>query len=218
MQMCSSTMNNQGTELIYEATLRRTMLYGIHIQGTVIDNHGVLWRRSRGSRARQMILKRAAGCYDGGVSRKIVIRMNRGQSVATMNSGETAYLCNHTKMLMMYHGWVCDWPMSFGGDDGWLLEEMRNVTVWYQGLYWNELRWNCSNYKQHRENPSVNSAMIGIVTGIVSASATRHPNNKSQGVAEREEPGSHQRPEKRSDVDTQVAAIIWQSNFDKHSL
>ena len=40
--MRSSTMNNKGTELIYEATLRRAMLYGIHIQGTVIDNHDVL--------------------------------------------------------------------------------------------------------------------------------------------------------------------------------
>ena len=76
-----------------------------------------------------MIVKRAAGCYDGVVSRKIVIRMNRGRSVATMNSGETTYLCNSVKMLMMYHGWVCDSPMSFGGDDGWLLEETRNVTI-----------------------------------------------------------------------------------------
>ena len=42
LRMRSSTMNNQGTELIYEATLRRAMLYGIHIQGTVIDNHDVL--------------------------------------------------------------------------------------------------------------------------------------------------------------------------------
>ena len=97
-------MINQGPELIYEATLRRAMLYGIHIRGTVIGDHDVLWGRSCGSRARQMIVKRAAGCYDGVVSRKIVIRMNRGQSVATMNSGRTTYLCNPVKMLMMYHG------------------------------------------------------------------------------------------------------------------
>ena len=104
LRMRSSNMNNQGTELIYEATLRRAMLYGIHIQGTVIGNHHVLWGRSRGSRARQMLVKRAAGCYDYMVSRKIVIRMNRGQSVATMNSGETTYLCNSVKILMNCNG------------------------------------------------------------------------------------------------------------------
>ena len=97
LRMRSSTMNNQGTELIYKATLKRAMLYDIHIKGTVIGNRDVLWGRSRGSRARQMIVKRAAGCYDGVVSRKVVIRMNRGRSVATMNSGETTYLCNSVR-------------------------------------------------------------------------------------------------------------------------
>ena len=102
LRMRSSTMNSQGTDLRSDFEI-----YGIHIQGTVIGNHYVLRGRSRGSRARQMIVKRAAGCYDDVVSRKIVIRMNRGQSVATMNSGnngETTYLCNPAKMLMMYHG------------------------------------------------------------------------------------------------------------------
>ena len=75
-----------------------------------------------------MIVKRAAGCYDDVVSRRIVIRTNRGPNVATMNSGETTYPCNSAKMLIMYHGRVCDSPMSFRGD-GWSSEETRNVTV-----------------------------------------------------------------------------------------
>ena len=42
LRMRSGTMDNQEIELIYEATLRRAVLYGIHIQGTVIGNH-IAW-------------------------------------------------------------------------------------------------------------------------------------------------------------------------------
>ena len=124
--------------------MRRAMLYGIHIQGTVNGNHYVLWGRSRGSKARQMIVKRAAGCYDGVVSRKIVTRMNRGQSVATMNSGETTYLCNPAKMLIVprLSLWLTDviWKWR------WLV--MIGDTECYDVISRLVLRWNRSNYEQ----------------------------------------------------------------------